>query len=132
MIKKIPTAGKSISGNSSFASWVETEVRVISVAMESMCLTLVAEEASVGREVQVLSSTSSHLTSIWLQVRIQVFAGLQSVNDLGKSIFKTLTGKHISGLWAYGCKGSLQWQKGSSIFHRSGSTTSSMDGPGEF
>jgi hypothetical protein len=97
-----------------------------------MGFTLVTEEASVGREVQVLSSTSSHLTSIWLQVGIQVFADLQSVTDFLKLEFKKLTGKHISGWWVYGCKGSLQWQKGSSIFHRSGSTMSSKDGLEEF
>lgn len=74
MVKKVPAAGKSISRNGSLASWVETKVWVVSVAVESMGFTFMTEEASVGRKVQILSSTSSHLTSIWLQVGVQVFA----------------------------------------------------------
>ena len=81
MVKKVPAPGESISGNGSFASWVEAQVWVVSVAVESMGFTLVTEEASIGGKVQVLSSTSSHLTSIWLQVGIQVFADLQSVTN---------------------------------------------------
>lgn len=61
---------------------------VVSVAVESMGFTFVTEEASVGRKVQVLSSTSSHLTSIWLQVGIQIFADIQSVTDLLRPEFK--------------------------------------------
>lgn len=51
------------------------------MAMEPVGFTFMTEQASVGRKVQVLSSTSSNLTSVWLQVGIQVFAGLQSVTD---------------------------------------------------
>jgi hypothetical protein len=73
VVKKVPPTRKSKSRNGSVASVKKAQVRVISVAVESMGFTLVAEQASIRREMQVLGRTCGNLTPIWLQVGVQVF-----------------------------------------------------------
>jgi hypothetical protein len=73
VVKKVPSAGESISGNGTVASFKEAEMRVVSMAMESMSFALVTEEACVGRELQLGIHAGGHLATVWLQVGIQIF-----------------------------------------------------------
>lgn len=73
VVKEVPPTGKSISGNRTVASFKKAKVRVVSMAMESMSFALVAEEACIGRELQLGIHAGRHLATVWLQVGIQIF-----------------------------------------------------------
>lgn len=46
---------------------------VVSVTVQSMGLTLVAEQACVGGELQLSIHAGGNLAAVWLQVRVQIF-----------------------------------------------------------
>lgn len=73
VVKKVPATGESKSRDGSVASFKEAEMRVVSVTVESMGFTLVAEQASIRREMQVLGRTCCNFTPIGFQVGVQVF-----------------------------------------------------------
>jgi hypothetical protein len=50
VVEEVPPARKSVSWNGAIAALEKAQVRVVSVAVESVCFTLVPEEASIGRE----------------------------------------------------------------------------------
>lgn len=74
VVEKVPAARESISWDRTITSFKEAQVRVISVPMKSMSLPFVAEQAGIGRKMQVLGNAGGNLAPIGLQMRIQVFA----------------------------------------------------------
>jgi hypothetical protein len=77
VVTKVPVAGKAISGHTSLATFIGAEERFVAVSMHGVGFTLMAEEASSGREIEGL--TSSDLAVIWLEVRIHEFTGTHEV-----------------------------------------------------
>lgn len=74
MVKKVPAARKSISGDRAITSFKKAKVGVISVSMKSMSFPFVAEQTGIGREMQVLGNARGNLAPIWFQMGIQIFA----------------------------------------------------------
>jgi hypothetical protein len=108
MVKKIPPAGKSVSWHRSVTSFKEAEMRVISVAVESVGLTLVAEKTCIGRKLQLGIQASGFFAAIWFQVGVQVFAARISI-AVNPSRRESLTDRRIFGSLADGCTASLHW-----------------------
>jgi len=69
--------GKAVSWDSTLAPFVRAEEGLVTVAVETVCLALVAQEASSGRESSALAGI--RLAAIRLEVRVDKFAGQQSV-----------------------------------------------------
>ena len=97
VIEEIPPAGESVSWDRSITSFEKAKVGVISVAMESVSLPLVAEEAGIGRELQLGIQTGRDLAAVWLQVGIQVFATQISFIPKGAEQGYSLIGTFLSG-----------------------------------
>lgn len=74
VVVQIPSTRKSESRNGTITSLPQAQVGVISVAMESVGLALMAEQACVGGETQVGFQTGRGLAAVGLQVGIQIFA----------------------------------------------------------
>jgi hypothetical protein len=74
VIVEVPSPGESIAWHGTFTALPQTEVGVISVSMESVGLTLVAEEASVRREAELGINAGRGLAAVGLQVGVQVLA----------------------------------------------------------
>lgn len=74
VVVQVPSTGESISSDGSFASVPKAEVRVVSVAMQSVGFALMAEQARVGRKAQLGIHAGRDLAAVGLQVRIQIFA----------------------------------------------------------
>lgn len=76
VVPLIPAARKAIAVPRSLTVAEFAHERVQSVIVKSMGLSLVPEEASIGRKSGVLafSSFSGKLAPVWLQVGIQVLA----------------------------------------------------------
>lgn len=74
MVMEIPSAWEAL--NCPVTSRKVAPMRILSIEVHSMCLTLVAEEASVGRKSEIPAFMV--FTLVGLQMRIQVFAMLIS------------------------------------------------------
>lgn len=74
VVEQVPSTRESKSGHGSVASFPEAEVGVVSVAVESVGLTLVTEKTGVRGETQLGSHAIRDLAAIGLQVGVQVFA----------------------------------------------------------
>lgn len=72
VIPEVPLTGKSISRSGTLATVVDTKERLVTMAMEAVSLTLVAEEAGSRRESSTLARIS--LAAIGLEVRVDEFA----------------------------------------------------------
>ena len=70
-------AWEAISGNTTFAPFICTEVGFVAMSMHSVGFTLMTEEAGRGRETGVL--TSNNLAPIWLQMGVHEFAGADNI-----------------------------------------------------
>jgi hypothetical protein len=66
MVKEIPSSGKSISRDSTFATFKHTKVRIITMSMESVGFTLMAKQTSIGRKLELGIQTGRDFASIWL------------------------------------------------------------------
>lgn len=97
VVKEVPSAGKAISRDRSVTSFKQTQVGVVSVAVQSMGFSLMTEKASVGRKLQLGIHTGGNLAAIRLQVRVQVFTAYMSVssNNNHREV-EELTGKRTS------------------------------------
>lgn len=73
VVEQVPSTRESISGHGSLASFPQAEVRVVSVAMESVGLALVTEEAGIGGKPQLGIHAGGNLAPVGLQVGVQVF-----------------------------------------------------------
>lgn len=73
VVVQVPSTGETSSGNGPLTSLPETQVGVVSVAVESVGLALVTEQACVRGESQLGIHASGNLAAVGLQVRIQVF-----------------------------------------------------------
>jgi len=75
MVTLIPSPRKTVVRTSAFTVRELAKIRVHSVVVHSMSFPLVAEQAGVGRELQVfaLAHSGSKFALVGLQVRIQVF-----------------------------------------------------------
>lgn len=73
VIVQVPSTRESISGNGSFTTLPEAQVRVVSVAVESVGFTLVPEETCIRGETQLGFHAGGNLAAVGLQVGIQVF-----------------------------------------------------------
>ena len=73
MVPEVPLPGKSISWVGPFTSLISAKIRLISVAVHSVGLTLVSEQAGGGREAGILTRVG--LATVRLQVRVHKFAG---------------------------------------------------------
>lgn len=74
VVKEIPAAGKAISRDGAVTTLKEAEVRVVSVAVESMGLAFMAEQASIRRKMKLSIHTAWDPAAVRLQMGIQVFA----------------------------------------------------------
>lgn len=74
VVVKVPSPWESISWNGPFAALPQAEVGVISMAMQSVGFTLVAEQTGVGREAQLGINAGGDLAAVRLQMGIQVLA----------------------------------------------------------
>ena len=72
MVLEVPLAREAISGNVTLAVLIGAAERAFAVSVEAMSLTLVAEEASRGREAGTLTGLS--LAAVRLQVRVDELA----------------------------------------------------------
>ena len=70
VVEEVPSARESKTRNRAVAALEEAEVRVVAVAMEPVGLAFVAEEACVGRELQLSVHTRGDLAAVGLQVRV--------------------------------------------------------------
>lgn len=86
VVSEVPLAGESISGHGTLTSLVDTKERLVTMAMKSVGLTLMAEEASSRREAGALARLS--LAAVGLQVRVHEFAdgSVQSPNQAGRGV----------------------------------------------
>jgi uncharacterized membrane protein YadS len=55
VVAQVPLAGESISVNSTLTALINTKERLVTMAVESVSLTLMAEQASSGREAGALA-----------------------------------------------------------------------------
>jgi hypothetical protein len=76
VVAQVPLAGESISVNSTLTALINTKERLVTMAVESVSLTLMAEQASSGREAGALAWLS--LAAVGLQVRVNKLAKSQS------------------------------------------------------
>ena len=74
-------AWEAISGNTTFATFMGTEVGFVTVSMHGVGFTLMAEEARRGRETRVL--TGNNLAPVWLQMGVDKFAGRRHYQHCG-------------------------------------------------
>lgn len=83
VVAKVPLAGESISGHGTLTSLVDAKERLVTMAMESVSLTLMAEEARSRREAGALARLG--LAAVGLQVRVDKFAdkSVQSQSNAG-------------------------------------------------
>lgn len=72
MVEEVPSTRESISRDGSITSLKQAKVGVIAMAVESMSLAFVAEQAGIGRELQLGLHTGRNLATVWLQVGIQI------------------------------------------------------------
>jgi hypothetical protein len=72
VVTKVPLARESVSVNGTLTTLVNTKERLVTVAVESVGLTLVAEQAGSGREAGTLAGLS--LAAVGLQVRVNKLA----------------------------------------------------------
>jgi hypothetical protein len=77
MVLEVPLAGEAVSRNTALASFILAQERLVTMTMETMGLTLVAKQASGGREPGTLAGLG--LAAVRLQVGVHEFAG--SVSD---------------------------------------------------
>lgn len=73
VVVQIPSTRKSESRNGTITSLPQAQVGVVSVAMESVGLALMAEQACIGGETQVGFQAGGGLAAVGLQVGIQIF-----------------------------------------------------------
>ena len=72
VVLEVPLAGESVSGKRPVASFVGAQIRLVSMAVHGVSLTLVSEKACSRREAGVLARV--HLASVGLQVGVDKFA----------------------------------------------------------
>jgi hypothetical protein len=72
VVPEVPLAGESISGHGTLTSLVDAKERLVTMAMESVGLTLMAKEARSRREAGALARLG--LAAVGLQVRVHEFA----------------------------------------------------------
>lgn len=72
VVEKIVSSWEAIARNATLASGVEAEVRPVTVSMHSVGFSLVAKEASSGREL--LLGACLNLAAEWLQVGVNELA----------------------------------------------------------
>lgn len=72
VVPKVPLPGKSISGKSTFTSFIRAAVGFVAMAVHSVGLTLVTEKARNRGEPGV--GTQLHPAPVGLQVRVDVLA----------------------------------------------------------
>lgn len=73
VVPEVPLAGETITGHSTLAAVVHAKERLVTMAMQSVGLTLVTKEASGGGESSSLTGIS--LAAVGLEMRIHEFAG---------------------------------------------------------
>ena len=78
VVVQVPSTRESESGNGTITSLPQAQVRVVSVAVESVGFTLVTEQACVRGETQLGFQAGGDLAAVGLQVRIQVLAKMDS------------------------------------------------------
>jgi hypothetical protein len=74
VVVEVPSPGESIAWNGTFAALPQAEVGVISVAMESVGFTFVAEKTSIGREAELGINAGGGFAAVGLQMGVQVLA----------------------------------------------------------
>jgi hypothetical protein len=130
VVVQVPSPWESISWDGAVATFPQAEVGVISVSMQSVGFTFVAEQTGVGREAELGINAGGDLATVGLQVRIQILAVrrelLVGFRYQSFSFTGGLAGKRIFAWWVGGCRAFLQWQMGSSIFHHCGWTWNSI------
>jgi hypothetical protein len=84
VVAQVPLARESVSRNSTLTALINTKERLIAMAVESVGLTLMAEEASSRREAGALARLS--LAAVGLQVRVNKFAGRVSTHHLNLQV----------------------------------------------
>jgi len=72
VVSQVPLTGKSMSGKRAFAALISAEIRLLTMAMHGVGLTLMPEEASSGRKPGVLATLN--LAAVGLQVGINELA----------------------------------------------------------
>ena len=78
MIPKVPAAGKSLSWFSSVTITEMARVRIVAMSMHAVGLSLVAEQAGIGREFK--TGTFFVLATVRPQVGVQVFAVVREIS----------------------------------------------------
>lgn len=73
MVTEVPLARESISGDGTLTAIVDAKERLLAMAVETVGLTLMAEEAGSGGKSSTFAGLS--LAAIRLQVRVNEFAG---------------------------------------------------------
>lgn len=84
VVAQVPLARESVSRNSTLTALVNTKERLVAVAMESVGLALMAEEASSRREAGALARLG--LAAVGLQVGVNEFAGRVSTHHLNLQV----------------------------------------------
>jgi hypothetical protein len=72
VILQVPLAGKAVPDDATLTAFIVAKERLVTMAMEAVGLSLVAEKASRGRKPSTF--TRICLATIWLQVRVDKFA----------------------------------------------------------
>jgi hypothetical protein len=84
VVAQVPLARESVARNSTLTALVNTKERLVAVAMESVGLALMAEEASSRRKAGALARLG--LAAVGLQVRVNEFAGRVSTHHLNLQV----------------------------------------------
>jgi len=75
VVAKVPFAREAVSWFGSLTGWEPAKVRVFSMSVQSMGFTFMTEQTGIRREHFLLAFWFWHLTSIWPQMGVQIFAG---------------------------------------------------------
>lgn len=82
VVLEVPLAGEAVSRNTALATFILAQEGLVTMAMETMSLTLVAKQASGGREPGTLAGLG--LAAVGLQVGVHEFADSVSKNSISR------------------------------------------------